>query len=121
MYRWDPDSNSFRYQESPDHSSGNHDWMKYLSPDYYLDRPTTEDQFNDQLTMDVILGGRISEWHRNQELQTKNANTRGIYGIDFSKVKYPYLSTVYSGGTSSNPSIVGGFLQISKTLTRLYR
>lgn len=82
--------------------------------------PLNEWQFRAQqaLTSVPLLGGMygnimrgLSEWERNR-------NTRSTFGIGFSDVKYPWLSTLYG---SSVPSAVASMTpQVSNNIAELY-
>lgn len=86
---------------------------------YFTDiHPKTEGQYNDQ----KFFAGMFpyyGNWMQSRSQDERNRHTREQYSLDWSDIRYPWLSGVTSGNTSN---VYGSASwQFSKNLSRLYR
>lgn len=112
-YSWDP-FGSFEWNDPfPD---GIH--RKYWDMTYYTEDPKSYDQLKDQKFLGSFFPP-LENYHVSKEQEEKFDHIMQLYGLSFSDIKYPYLTSLGSTASAVGSGIRGA-VQVSKNITRLY-
>lgn len=122
---WDPVGDYFGHIHWKDPFAGVGDWFdknrKYWDGQYYLEDPKSYDQMKDQKFVSGLPGmGWLDNYHVAKEIEGKFGKTMDLYGLDFSDIKYPYLTALGATSGAVGSAVGSATLMVSKNLSRLY-
>ena len=124
-----PKSPPYGFAEVPPNDYRNHqiewedpyptDFWKYFDLKYWFDKPSSREQYNDQMALSGATGGFLETWHRASEQNEKGQYLQDLYGVDWEDIKYPYLSGLTGSGSQTGMAVARGIV-MSKNIMSLY-
>lgn len=123
-YRWSP-LDGFNHIKWKDPFAGVGDWFdrnrKYWDAQYYFEDPKSYDQLKDQKFVSGLPGmGWLDNYHVAKETEEKFGKTMDLYDLNFSDIKYPYLTALGATSAAVGSAVGSSALMVSKNLSRLY-